>query len=279
MKPKGAYSQSKEPMEWRYNNPAFEVDQVHPAIQESPWGGHRKFAYDLVTAIRPTSIVELGTFVGASLFAFAQGVKDAGLKTSLDAVDTWLGDEHAGYYGDGVYQFVHDVSTSLFAEQKIRLLRKTFLDARQDLPDSSVTILHIDGLHTYEAVKEDFETWLCKVAPHGIVLFHDVATERDYGSVTYWRELSTRYPSLTFHHSHGLGVLFPKGDRYLPLVMGAEWIARNMVYSLDFVAHANALLVSKFNTKAHEQQEQIAHLEQLLLEKDALLERLKRASA
>lgn len=266
-------------MEWRYNNPVFEIDQIQPAVQESPWGGHRKFAYDLVTAIRPESIVELGAFVGASLFAFAQGIKDSRLKTSLTAIDTWVGDEHAGYYGDGVYQFVQDVSSRLFAEQKIKLLRKTFLEARQDVPDNSVTILHIDGLHTYEAVKEDFETWLCKVAPHGIVLFHDVATDKDYGSVTYWRELSTRYPSLTFYHSHGLGVLFPKGDRYLPVIMGNEWIARNMVYSLDFVAHTNALLVSKFNTKAQEQREQIELLEKLLEEKDALLAQMKRASA
>lgn len=258
-------------MEWRYNNPSFEIDTIHPAVQESPWGGHRKFAYDLVTAVRPASIVELGAFVGASLFAFAQAIKDAGLKTSVAAVDTWLGDEHAGYYGDGVYQFVNNVSEQIFPDQKIRLLRKTFLEARQNVPDESVTILHIDGLHTYEAVKEDFETWLCKVAPHGIVLFHDVATEKDYGSVTYWRELSTRYPSLSFNHSHGLGVLFPKGTRYLPLVMGPDWLSRNMVYSLDFVAHANGLLVSKFNVKAQEQKERIAYLEELLREKDNLL--------
>lgn len=257
-------------MEWRYNNPQFEVDAVEPAIQESPWGGHRKFAYDLATAIRPTSIVELGVFVGASLFAFAQAVKDNDLKTSLTGVDTWLGDAHAGHYADGVYQFVRGISEHIFSRQNVRLLRKTFLEARADVPNESVTILHIDGLHTYEAVREDFETWLCKVAPHGIVLFHDVATDRDYGSVTYWRELSTQYPSLTFHHSHGLGVLFPKGERYLPLVMGRDWVSRNMVYSLDFVAHANGLLVSKFNAKAEEQRDRIAYLENLLREKDQL---------
>ena len=265
-------------MEWRYNNPAFEVDPVQPALQESPWSGHRKFAYDLVFAVRPQSIVELGAFVGASLFAFAQAIKDNDLTTSLTAVDTWLGDEHAGYYGDGVYQFVHDVSSKVFPAQNIRLLRKTFLEARADVVDNSVSILHIDGLHTYEAVKEDFETWLCKIAPDGIVLFHDVATDRDYGSVTYWRELSERYPSLTFHHSHGLGVLFPRGDRYRPLVMGADWIARNMLYALDFVAQSNALLVSRFNAKIEEQANQIVHLERALKEREAVIAKSARAT-
>ena len=258
-------------MEWRYNNPPFEVDQVHSALQESPWSGHRKFAYDLVSAVRPESIVELGAFVGASLFAFAQAIKDNNLTTSLTAVDTWRGDEHAGYYGDEVYQFVNDIRSKVFPRQNIKLLRKTFLEARADVPDNSVSILHIDGLHTYEAVKEDFETWLCKMAPDGIVLFHDVATERDYGSVSYWAELSERYPSLTFHHSHGLGVLFPKGDRHRSLVRGGDWIARNMLYALDFVAHSNALLVSRFNAKIEEQANQIAHLERALKEREAMI--------
>jgi hypothetical protein len=222
--------------------------------------------------------VELGAFVGASLFAFAQAVKDAHLATSLTAVDTWLGDEHAGYYGDGVFQFVQEVSSGVFPEQNIRLLRKTFLEARADVPDNSVSILHIDGLHTYEAVKEDFETWLCKMAPDGIVLFHDVATDKEYGSVTYWREISDRYPSLTFHHSHGLGVLFPKGDHYRPLVMGTDWIARNMLYALDFIAQSNALLVQKFNTKIEEQGAQIALLEKQLKEQKDLLAQTTRAS-
>lgn len=274
----GQTKQQSTPMEWRYNNPSFEVDRLQPAVQESPWGGHRKFAYDLVSALRPESIVELGAFVGASLFAFGQAIKDSHLSTSLTAVDTWLGDDHAGYYGDGVFQFVQEVSSSIFSEQKIRLLRKTFLEARADVPDNSVSILHIDGLHTYEAVREDFETWLCKVAPDGIVLFHDVATDQEFGSVTYWREISQRYPSLTFHHSHGLGVLFPKGDRHRSLVMGTDWIARNMLYALDFVAQSNALLVQKFNAKIEEQGAQIALLERQLKEREDLLDQTMRAS-
>lgn len=255
-------------MEWRYNHPTFEVDHIHPAVQDSPWGGHRVFAYDLVSAVRPESIVELGAFVGASLFAFAQAVKDNNLSTSLTAVDTWVGDEHAGYYGDGVYQFVNDVRSRVFGHQHLRLLRKTFLEARSDVPDNSVTLLHIDGLHTYDAVKEDFETWLIKMAPDGIVLFHDVATEKDYGSVTYWREISARYPSLTFHHSHGLGVLFPKGERHLPLIKGADWTARKMVYEMNFQARSNAARAARLDAKVEEQSRQI---EELLKERAVVL--------
>ena len=40
------------------------------------------------------------------------------------------------------------------------------------------------------------------------MLFHDVAERRaDFGVWRLWSELTQRYPSFTFHHGHGLGVL------------------------------------------------------------------------
>jgi hypothetical protein len=123
-------------------------------------------------------------------------------------VDTWEGDEHSGQYGEDVFSQVLAKNQECFAAFS-SLLRMTFDDAQAYFANESVDLLHIDGLHTYEAVRHDFETWLPKLAPGAVVLLHDTnVRERSFGVWKFWEELKARYPShLEFSHSHGLGVL------------------------------------------------------------------------
>ena len=196
---------------WILGEPKFEADLADPERRTGPWSGHRRFAYDLLRNGRPDVVVELGTHYGVSFFAFCQAVKDGAMHTRLHAVDTWKGDEHAGFYGEEVIEVVRRVIDCHYADLDIRLHRSLFDEALEDFPDQSIDFLHIDGFHSYEAVRHDFTSWQPKLADNAVVVFHDVDPASGYGSADHWRELREQHPSLTFPHSFGLGVLFPKG--------------------------------------------------------------------
>jgi hypothetical protein len=261
-------------MNWKMESPSFSADELNPALAVSPWSGHRNFAYDLTKALRPKRIVELGSHYGCSLFAFAQAIKDCRLDTELCGVDTWRGDEQAGFYTDEVFQLVEQTRSAYFSDQNIRLLRKTFLEARGDIADGSVDILHIDGLHTYEAVREDFETWLCKLAVDGVVLFHDVNPNLPYGSRQHWSEVSARYPSLEFLHSWGLGVLFPKGAAQQELIAGPIWPERRDAYTYGSEACLLRHQVSDLTRMVESRDVTISQMEAMIEERDAAIRKM-----
>jgi hypothetical protein len=189
----------------RFSGPA--ARWVPEYLVMSGWLEHAPFAFWLIRVANPRSIVELGTERGFSYLVFCQAIRDHGVAARASAVDTWAGDEHAGFYGDEVYTTlcrVHDPSYASFST----LIRSSFSDALPLFADGSVDLLHIDGLHTFDAVRCDFESWRPKLSDRAVVLLHDTNVHASgFGVDRYWAELSERYPSFEFLHGNGLGVL------------------------------------------------------------------------
>jgi hypothetical protein len=178
----------------------------------STWVDHLPFGYDLVAALRPETIVELGTQTGVSYFCFCQCVAEQGIVTRAHAVDTWRGDAHTAAYDESIWEAVNAHNQEHYASFST-LHRMYFEEALSGFADESIALLHIDGFHTYEAVRQDFETWYPKVRPGGIVLFHDVAARLlDFGAWRYWNELQKAHETFWFKHGYGLGVLRKPGS-------------------------------------------------------------------
>lgn len=178
-----------------------------PPAVGSAWVEHAPFAAWIIDAARPRTLVELGTHNGFSFFAFAEAARRLGLPTRLWAVDTWEGDEHAGFYGDEVYESVRAVVDADYAGSA-ELIRGYFAHAVDRFADGSIDLLHIDGRHRYEDVREDFETYRPKLSDRAVVLVHDTREfDHDFGVHRFWAEVEATVPSFEFLHGHGLGVL------------------------------------------------------------------------
>jgi hypothetical protein len=186
----------------------------------STWMDHLPFGYDLVDALQPSMIVELGSQAGLSYFCLCQSVAENKIDARCYAVDTWAGDEHTGEYDDQIYNGVATHNNEHYADFST-LLRMRFEEAVQRFEPESIDLLHIDGFHTYDAVNNDFETWYPKVKPGGVIMFHDIAARiMDFGAWKFWKELEPRYPSFMFHHGFGLGLLRKPGEpkQHAPLL-------------------------------------------------------------
>jgi hypothetical protein len=173
---------------------------------DSAWIEHAPFGFWLVDALRPRTIVELGVHHGFSYFVFCQAVRRLQLQARCFAIDTFEGDEHAGFYGNDVYEDVSRRNRRYDGFSQV--IRSTFAEACDQFAAGSIDILHIDGCHTHDAVRRDFETWLPKLSSRGVVLFHDTAERGNgFGVHLLWDELRMRYPHFEFMHGHGLGII------------------------------------------------------------------------
>ena len=239
---------------------------------ESGWVEHAPFAFWLIEALRPRTLVELGTHGGFSYFAFCKAVQLLRLGTRCYAVDTFVGDEHAGFYGEEVFTAVrthNDQHYSAFST----LLRSSFDDALNHFSEGTIDLLHIDGRHFYEDVKHDFELWRSRLSQRSVVLFHDTNERKSgFGVFRLWKELCEVYPHFEFLHGHGLGVL-GTGTELVPELHALFAASSNQVsshlreaYSSLGTAVSLALRNDDLNATVRKQAEELSRVQQEMAE-------------
>jgi glycosyltransferase involved in cell wall biosynthesis len=173
----------------------------------SAWSELIVALFCMISIARPRRFVELGTHYGMAYFAACQASDTLDTGTTCVAVDNWIGDAHASFHSSEVFDRFS--STAKEHSPNHIYIRANFEQALECFEDGSVDLLHIDGYHTYEAVKNDFETWLPKMSASGVILFHDINVhERGFGVWRLWEELEQRYPSFCVLHCHGLGMIY-----------------------------------------------------------------------
>jgi predicted O-methyltransferase YrrM len=174
-----------------------------------------------VARVCPKTMLEIGTAKGGSLLAFAQMCAPDAHIVSVDLP--------RGPFGGG-YPLWKVPLYKAFArpEQRLDLVRgdshsaSTFEHVQSLVGGSKLDFMFIDGDHSYEGVKADFETYKSLMRRGGIIAFHDVAAPRpdrplmngNYpGDVPrFWADLTRDRPGQTLlapagHGCFGIGLI------------------------------------------------------------------------
>ena len=223
--------------------PTYLGPQIQRYLGDS-WSMHLPFAYDLMRELAPRVFVELGVKQGESYFSFCQSAAENKINVRCYGVDSWRGDIQTGKLDAEIQHEVADYNWqySSFSEFKAML----FSEALGDFPDATIDLLHIDGTHTYDDVKTDFESWLPKLSPNGIILLHDVMLrDRGFGVWKLWQEIAREDNSFLFEFGYGLGLwkkqpVASSDSSFIRRLLGANKTERREIN--EYYANAAAAL-------------------------------------
>lgn len=137
--------------------------------------------YSLVRIIRPTTVVVIGSYRGFTPLVFGKALADNLEQGNVYFIDPSLVDDFwkqpaqvKDYFARyGVTNVVHfPMTTQQFVQSQ----------SYQNLGE--VGVVFVDGYHSFDQAKFDYEAFCDHLSPEGVVLFHDsirVRTSRIYG--------------------------------------------------------------------------------------------------
>lgn len=162
------------------------------------------------------NVCEIGTFKGGTLFIWCQLAAADARIVSIDLPGSPFG----GVYKEQSLPFFQSFRKP---GQHMICLRGDSHDPEmcrklgEHLGGKRLDFLFIDGDHTYDGVKHDFEAFLPYVKEGGIIAFHDIMPRPEYPEIQvnkFWLEVKKQWPHQEFVESDtsrrtiGIGVLF-----------------------------------------------------------------------
>jgi predicted O-methyltransferase YrrM len=178
-----------------------------PAIQSQQIRSEFLELAKLVKEQNCRHILEIGTYRGGTLFVFSQLAAPGATVISLDFHFTFLGKVYGALQKPLLRKFVRN-GKSLFLLREDSHQPSTLATIRHILQGHELDFLFIDGDHTYEGVREDFNMYSPLVRDGGLIAFHDIAQSGGSREVyRLWEELKPKYDHEEFIHHTGSGAM------------------------------------------------------------------------
>ncbi len=165
--------------------------KIQPAQVKEEFMGILK----ILAKLKPTVILEIGTATGGTFFALSRLASPDGVLVSVDLPH--------GLFGGGYPEWRIPLYKSFaMHNQQISLIREdshapsTLRAVKAVLGGRKLDVLFIDGDHTYNGVKMDFEMYHNLVRRGGVIAFHDICRhppETGCEVNKFWCEIKEQY--------------------------------------------------------------------------------------
>lgn len=162
------------------------------------------WAWEFIARTEPASVLEIGSLFGGTLWYWSQ-LPTIERLVSVDQVTDYapLRDDVLVARGQWAFWFAGVDFHSLTGNSRTTKM----IDGARALGPFDVAF--IDGDHSYDGVRADFEAYSPMVRPGGLVGFHDTIPNGDRhepGVVRFVGELKARQPWVEFFDHDGVGI-------------------------------------------------------------------------
>ena len=145
-----------------------------------------------VDKIKPLNILEIGTYTGGSLYAWARHFQSC---RKIISIDMPMGLRARSCAHTNIKFFrLFDRTKQLYFLREDSHSDRTVNMVSEILGPEPVDFLFIDGDHSYNGVKQDFDNYRQFMRPGGIVAFHDIVNSKCDVS-KFWAEIKGEFES------------------------------------------------------------------------------------
>jgi hypothetical protein len=149
------------------------------------WGGKNPIFETLINQVKPSLIVEIGSWKGQSAITMAETCQKLQLDSTIVCIDTWLGsEEHFLRYPKALlrkhgypslyYQFLSNVVNRELHNMIVPLPTTSIIGARiLRRFKLYADLIYIDGSHRYADVVADITAFIPLLSKNGILFGHD----------------------------------------------------------------------------------------------------------
>jgi predicted O-methyltransferase YrrM len=162
-----------------------------------------------VQSLRPATVVEIGTARGGTLFLLC---RSAATNAHVVSLDLPSGKNGGGFpvWKESIYRLFKKPAQRLDFIRANSHSQATVERLKKLLGGRMIDFLFIDGDHSYEGVKTDFEFYSPLVSPSGLIAFHDIMENKMDAEINvhrFWIEIRDKYKAEELAQGIGIGIL------------------------------------------------------------------------